>query len=358
MEMAKADTGDEAFDALAWYRAEFEHLGMSNDAPGADTLRHLFVLLMGLGMRESSGQHCVGRDQSASNTTAETAEAGPFQQSWNARNCCTDFVNLFAQYGLGSDVQGYMGVWSEGVSCSASDWEAGSGDVLSGDVRHAGYAAGPWRWCCAISGSTSSQSTCGRLRREADELYRRSRNQSRARVASPGDDGDPRSATSSISRRVCGLLKPLSSVSSCFSWMIEWVSRRDASRVKRRSRVQQPTAIREGNPVRNRKGSQLFHRGKNQPAVLALIVVLFASRLHLLDRIRVVQTTMLRPSSSSSRFGSSSQDASLRRRRHSSIIIVGTLNQRQRHQHQHIQDGDDPDRHDPSIASTSNARGL
>jgi len=35
-------------------------------------------------MRESSGQYCCGRDTSEDNTTADTAEAGLFQMSWNA----------------------------------------------------------------------------------------------------------------------------------------------------------------------------------------------------------------------------------------------------------------------------------
>ena len=39
---------------------------------------------LGLGMRESSGQYCCGRDTSEDNTTADTAEAGLFQMSWNA----------------------------------------------------------------------------------------------------------------------------------------------------------------------------------------------------------------------------------------------------------------------------------
>ena len=43
---------------------------------GAVTLRHLFALILGLGMRESSGRYCEGRDMSASNVSAETAECG------------------------------------------------------------------------------------------------------------------------------------------------------------------------------------------------------------------------------------------------------------------------------------------
>ena len=48
-EMARANIGDADRDALAWYADEFASAGMTNDAPGADTLRHLFVLLIGLG---------------------------------------------------------------------------------------------------------------------------------------------------------------------------------------------------------------------------------------------------------------------------------------------------------------------
>jgi len=38
---------------------------------------------MGLGMRESSGRYCEGRDRNANNVTSDTAEAGLFQMSWD-----------------------------------------------------------------------------------------------------------------------------------------------------------------------------------------------------------------------------------------------------------------------------------
>jgi Putative peptidoglycan binding domain len=60
-EMARADKGHSKTDALAFYRDEFQKKGMDNSKPGINTLRHLFVMLMGLGMRESSGRHCEGR---------------------------------------------------------------------------------------------------------------------------------------------------------------------------------------------------------------------------------------------------------------------------------------------------------
>src|SRR5256885_14847843 len=55
-EMAKANTGDEGHDAVVFYNQKFADLGMDNGIAGVDTLRHLFVLLTGLGMRESSGR--------------------------------------------------------------------------------------------------------------------------------------------------------------------------------------------------------------------------------------------------------------------------------------------------------------
>src|SRR5207248_2328157 len=85
VEMAKAVTADASKDALKHYEDIFQQAGMDNTKDGEDTLRHLFVLMLGLGMRESSGRYCEGRDRSANNTTAETAEAGLFQTSFNAR---------------------------------------------------------------------------------------------------------------------------------------------------------------------------------------------------------------------------------------------------------------------------------
>jgi Putative peptidoglycan binding domain len=129
-EMARAETGDSDNDALAWFAPEFATLGMSNEHPGVATLRHLFVLLIGLGMRESSGAYCEGRDMSASNVSADTAEAGLFQMSWNASAASTSILALFDAYQKDGDAEtGYESVFNEDVSCSESDWENyGSGD--------------------------------------------------------------------------------------------------------------------------------------------------------------------------------------------------------------------------------------
>jgi hypothetical protein len=121
IEMAKADTHNDEKDALSRYRSNFAAKGMSNATAGPDTLRHLFVLMLGLGMRESSGHHCEGRDLSASNTTADTAEAGLFQMSWDANGASKEIGKLMDEYG---DDEGlcFLGAFADGVQCSTSSW--------------------------------------------------------------------------------------------------------------------------------------------------------------------------------------------------------------------------------------------
>lgn len=127
LEMAKANTGNSAKDALSHYATKFQQLGMDNEASSAVTLRHLFVLLLGLGMRESSGRHCEGRDQSATNTTSDTAEAGLFQTSWNARSANALLPALFEDYH--TNPAGFLDVFKEGVTPKPKDLQNfGSGN--------------------------------------------------------------------------------------------------------------------------------------------------------------------------------------------------------------------------------------
>lgn len=126
-EMAKANTHRADVDALSHYKGIFDDLGMDNSRKGVVTLRHLFTLQFGHAMRESSGIHCVGRDMSAENVTADTAEAGLFSMSWNARSCSPEMQKLFDHYSA-KGVECTPGVFAEGVSCNATDWQCyGSG---------------------------------------------------------------------------------------------------------------------------------------------------------------------------------------------------------------------------------------
>lgn len=116
-----------AKDALELYASAFNAAGIILNASGIDNLRALFVLEAGLGLRESSGRYCEGRDRSASNTSADSAEAGLFQQSWDSRGASPELPKLFAAYR--SNPRGFVEIFQEGVSVRAGDLDnSGSGD--------------------------------------------------------------------------------------------------------------------------------------------------------------------------------------------------------------------------------------
>ncbi|HEX8521111.1 MAG TPA: hypothetical protein VF669_02570 [Tepidisphaeraceae bacterium] len=121
-EMAKPMTTDESKDALKHYEEIFQQAGMDNTKAGIDTLRHLFVLMLGLGMRESSGRYCEGRDRSAHNTSAVTAEAGLFQTSFNARSANALMPKLFKVF-MAKPTPSYIDIFKEGVRCREKDLE-------------------------------------------------------------------------------------------------------------------------------------------------------------------------------------------------------------------------------------------
>lgn len=126
--VSQAQTADTVHDALAWYQAQFTSAGLSNAQAGIDTMRHVYVLLIGLGMRESSGEHCVGRDTSATNTTASTAEAGAWQTSYNSHAFSPQLDLIFARHRT-DNTHCHLSTFAEGVTCSAADWmNYGSGD--------------------------------------------------------------------------------------------------------------------------------------------------------------------------------------------------------------------------------------
>lgn len=127
-EMARAAGDDASKDALKHYEEIFKQTGMDNSKDGPQTLRHLFVLMLGLGMRESSGRYCEGRDRSANNTSAETAEAGLFQTSYNVRRASALMPRLFKKF-KASPSPSYIELFKEGVRARDSELENyGSGE--------------------------------------------------------------------------------------------------------------------------------------------------------------------------------------------------------------------------------------
>src|SRR6266576_158647 len=124
--MAKAQ-GSSDKDALAWYEQEFTKLGMSNKKAGIDTLRHLFVMMIGLGPRESSARYCEGRDLSASNVESTTAEAGLFQTSFNISSASSAIPPLLDEFWINPN--GFLKEFKENVEPTANNLNCyGSGD--------------------------------------------------------------------------------------------------------------------------------------------------------------------------------------------------------------------------------------
>jgi len=95
---------------------------MSNDADGADTLRHTFVFLTGLGMMESSGRYCEGRDRKAdpAKITSDNAESGLFQMSWDIHGASPEIPRLLSTYSAGNAL-GYRPFFQDGVYPALAD---------------------------------------------------------------------------------------------------------------------------------------------------------------------------------------------------------------------------------------------
>jgi hypothetical protein len=128
-DMAQADRGDPSTDALTHYRAEFTALGMSNTQSGETTLRHLFVLLYGLGVRESGGEYFAG---TGGNTGSTTAETGLFQVSYNSHGSSPELDKLYRVYQGKND---FIDIFKEGaaaknaadLAANLQNWGAGTG---------------------------------------------------------------------------------------------------------------------------------------------------------------------------------------------------------------------------------------
>jgi peptidoglycan hydrolase-like protein with peptidoglycan-binding domain len=125
--IAQADRNAPDTDALSWYREQFLALDMDNSQDGIDTLRHLFVLMLGLGARESSGRYCEGRDMSAENVSADTAECSMYQTSWNIRSCSPLIAPLLRDFW--ANPNGFLSYFQNGVKLDKDDLgNFGSGD--------------------------------------------------------------------------------------------------------------------------------------------------------------------------------------------------------------------------------------
>jgi hypothetical protein len=118
--MSASNTSNSAKDAISLYESNFKSLPILIGASGEGPLRALYVLGMGLGMRESSGETCEGWDKSAgSNRSSNAAEAGVFQTSYDSIGSSPELSKLYAEY-KASPERCLLDVFKEGASCGAS----------------------------------------------------------------------------------------------------------------------------------------------------------------------------------------------------------------------------------------------
>lgn len=119
--MSAARTSNAAKDALTHYQSTFASLGMPVSLAGEQSLRDLYTLGMGLGMRESSGSYCEGWDRSAgANRSSSAAEAGIFQTSYDSIHASTELSKLYTEY-KATPGRCFLSVFKQGVSCGAKN---------------------------------------------------------------------------------------------------------------------------------------------------------------------------------------------------------------------------------------------
>jgi hypothetical protein len=121
-EMAKAKSAGNNQDVLVFYDPIFAAAGLANNGSGTNILRHLFVLLTGVGVRESSGRYCMGRYMQQNFSTADSAEAGLFQASFDVTTHCKIILaKLFADYT--ANPSGFLDTFKVGIACDAQNWK-------------------------------------------------------------------------------------------------------------------------------------------------------------------------------------------------------------------------------------------
>jgi hypothetical protein len=117
--MAQANSKNAKKDAITHYQTTFALRGMSVSAGGETTLRALYTLGIGLGMRESSGAYCEGWDKAAgANRNSAEAEAGLFQTSYDSMGVSSELRRLYEEYQRDPS-RCLLNVFKQGASCKA-----------------------------------------------------------------------------------------------------------------------------------------------------------------------------------------------------------------------------------------------
>lgn len=117
--LSAANTGNTSKDAIAYYASIFNNIPIGVKSQGGETLRALYTLGIGLGMRESSGVFCEGWDRSAGSSRPSSAgEAGLFQTSYDSIGSSPELTKLYSEY-KASTQRCMLDVFKVGASCSS-----------------------------------------------------------------------------------------------------------------------------------------------------------------------------------------------------------------------------------------------
>lgn len=121
--LGSTSPGSKNADQLAYMKPVFDKAGIPVDKGGVDTLRAVYASFFSFASMESSGKHCDGKDAAATNTSAETCEAGMFQTSYNSMAYgVPELKALYADY-KAKKKSCFYDVYSSGVTCSESRWK-------------------------------------------------------------------------------------------------------------------------------------------------------------------------------------------------------------------------------------------
>ena len=119
--MSSANSQISTKDALAHYENNFKKFPSDLTFAGENPLRAIYVLGIGLGMRESSGKYCEGWDKAAgSNRPSSAGEAGLFQTSFDSMKGSSALADLYSEYKKSSSTFCLLNTFKEGVRCPAS----------------------------------------------------------------------------------------------------------------------------------------------------------------------------------------------------------------------------------------------
>lgn len=135
-------------DVLVKYAGNFGLADGIGNHP-ATTLQALLTIMVSLGMHESSGRHCCGKDVAEQNVSHDTAEAGLFQTSWNASYGVSALAGLLECYQGRTDLldifrtkcaEANLKNWGEGIGVTyqktAKECPAFAIDFTAVAMRH------------------------------------------------------------------------------------------------------------------------------------------------------------------------------------------------------------------------------